>query len=58
MPQIFKIGGNISSNATIQQPKTVLFKAGTNVNLQPGFNVNSGAVFIAEIEGCPIVVPF
>jgi hypothetical protein len=58
MPQIFKIGGSITSDATIQQPKTVLFKAGTNVNLQPGFNVNSGAVFIAEIEGCPIVFPF
>ncbi|MBK8501989.1 MAG: choice-of-anchor D domain-containing protein [Saprospiraceae bacterium] len=57
-PQIFKVSDQISSNATLPSPKTFLFKAGETVNLLPGFKVNSGAIFVAEIEDCPVVFPF
>jgi hypothetical protein len=58
MPQVFKIGGQITSDATIQSPKTILFKAGQSVSLNPEFKVNQGAVFVAEIEDCPLIFPF
>jgi hypothetical protein len=57
-PQIFKVSDQISSNATMPSPKTFLFKAGNAVDLLPGFKVNSGAVFVAEIEDCPVIFPF
>jgi hypothetical protein len=57
-PQIFKVSDQISSNATMPSPKTFLFKAGDSVNLLPGFKVNGGAVFMAEIEECPLIFPF
>jgi hypothetical protein len=58
MPQIFKVSNKITSNAAITAPKTVLFKAGNSIDLLSGFKVNQGAVFVAEIEGCPITFPF
>ncbi len=58
MPQVFKIGGQITSDATIQSPKTILFKAGEGITLLPDFQVNPGAIFIAEIEDCPVIFPF
>ena len=57
-PQIFKVSDQISSNATLPSPKTFLFKAGDSINFIPGFKVNTGAVFVAEIEDCPVVFPF
>ena len=57
-PQVFKIGGQITSNATIQSPKTIVFKAGEGITLLPDFQVNPGSIFIAEIEDCPVIFPF
>ncbi|MBK8501990.1 MAG: M36 family metallopeptidase [Saprospiraceae bacterium] len=57
-PHIFKVSDQISSNATLPSPKTFLFKAGNSVDLLPGFGVNGGAVFAAEIEDCPVIFPF
>lgn len=54
MPQVFKTSNSIVSNATITAPRTVIFKTENFINLLPGFTVQKGAVFVAEIEGCEV----
>lgn len=43
---------SVSGNSLIQNTATVDFDAGQEVNLIPGFEVQSGAVFHAFIDGC------
>ncbi|MCB0667693.1 MAG: HYR domain-containing protein [Saprospiraceae bacterium] len=56
-PQIFKVGKQITSDATIPMDETIVFKAGEAVQLNSGFQVSSGAIFLAEIEDCLVVFP-
>lgn len=49
---IFGAKINISSNATIKESETVIFKAGENINLNSGFTTELTTVFEALIENC------
>ena len=49
---LFKASNSVSSFATIENAETVIFRAGQEINLQPTFEVEQGAIFVAEIEGC------
>ncbi len=43
--------------STVQIPKTkVNYKASMSINLEPGFKVENGAIFKAEIAVCEILV--
>ena len=42
----------IESDATVEALRNIIFKAGNSIQLLPGFNVELGATFIAEIEAC------
>jgi aldose sugar dehydrogenase len=42
----------ITATNIIQSNATVRYNAGQSVVLNPGFQVNSGAVFVGHIEGC------
>ncbi|MEE1899616.1 T9SS type A sorting domain-containing protein [Flavobacterium rakeshii] len=44
----------ITAVNTIQNGADVTYKAGNYVELQPGFNTLTGAIFIAQIENCVI----
>ena len=43
----------ISSNGRVLSNDNISFEAGDNILLEPGFEVQLGATFIAEIVGCP-----
>jgi subtilisin-like proprotein convertase family protein len=43
---------SVSSDGTVQNGSTVIFKAGTEINLQNNFEVQLGGVFDAIIEAC------
>ena len=49
---LFKAENSISSFATIPEDETVIFRAGQEIDLLPSFEVELGALFLAEIEGC------
>ena len=49
---IYKVSNQIKSDAIIDASRTIIFKAGQLIDLHPPFEVESGAVFIAEIETC------
>ena len=49
---LFKASNRVSSIATIETSESVIFRAGQEVNLLSFFEVESGAQFLAEIEGC------
>ncbi|MEE1899614.1 T9SS type A sorting domain-containing protein [Flavobacterium rakeshii] len=42
----------ITAENTIQNQAEVTYQAGDYLELQPGFNTVTGAVFLAQIEGC------
>ena len=42
----------LTSDALILQGSEFSFNAGSNIELQPGFEVQQGAVFEANIESC------
>lgn len=45
--------GSVISTASVSGNSTVLYEAKRSVVLQPGFGTNHGAVFTAQINGCP-----
>ena len=49
---LFKANTNVTSAAQVETDETVLFRSGSEVNLLPNFEVELGAVFGAEIQGC------
>jgi|GEM_PF-1211126 len=49
---IYRAGQNIISNGLILSPNVVEFKAGTEITLEPDFEVNLGVEFLAIIEEC------
>ena len=49
---VFKANDNVSSIVTIPAGETVIFKAGQDIDLNRFFEVEMGAQFVAEIEGC------
>ncbi len=51
-PDVYRAITNLNSDATIEALRTVIFKAGNSITLNPPFNVEPGATFIAEIEAC------
>jgi hypothetical protein len=42
----------VTSDGTVPNGNTVIFKAGTSIDLEAGFNVELGAIFDAIIETC------
>ena len=46
----------IESDATIDDLRDIIFKAGQNVDLYPNFSVSDGSSFIADIGGCANVL--
>ena len=48
---VFKTNAIIQSNASIND-RTLIFKAGNNIDMFPGFTVEQNSIFIAEIEKC------
>jgi hypothetical protein len=51
-PDVYKAINRLESTATIQALRSITFKAGHEILLNPPFNVQLGATFIAEIEPC------
>jgi hypothetical protein len=51
-PDVYHAINNLESNATIEALRTIIFRAGNEITLQPPFTVELGATFIAEIEAC------
>jgi hypothetical protein len=51
-PDVYRAINNLNSDATIEALRTVIFRAGNSITLNPPFNVEPGATFIAEIEAC------
>ncbi len=49
---LFKANNSVNSAATVEGAETVLFRAGQEINLLRNFEVEKGALFIAEIERC------
>ncbi len=49
---VYQANQHLSSTATIQSPMAVDFLAGDNIELDPNFNVEMGAVFLADIQSC------
>ena len=49
---LFKAGLSVNSAAKIDQGNVVIFRSGQDINLLPFFEVEKGALFIAEQEGC------
>lgn len=43
----------ISSSSEINQYSNIIFDAGNEIDLQIGFQVNTGGIFHAFIDGCP-----
>ena len=52
-PQTYKADIQVSSNGSVLNNDLIRFEAGDNILLEPGFEVQLGATFIAEIIGCP-----
>ena len=52
MLDVFHNYNRIESDATVDAPRTVTFKAGVEILLDPPFEVKLGATFVAEIEAC------
>ena len=50
---IFQSIETVTSNRTIENNTTVIFKAGTSITLQEGFHAVAGSNFRATIEACP-----
>ncbi len=48
---------NITSDGAVPNGNSVIFKAGTGVELQPGFEVSLGATLEVIIEGCTPLIP-
>lgn len=44
----------INSEATIFQPYNLIYDAGKYINLKPGFEVTTGGIFKAYINGCQV----
>jgi len=57
LPETTRTKNAISAgnSVTVQNGQTVKFKAGNSVELQPGFKVNNGSSFLAQIENCNIL---
>jgi len=49
---IYKVGQEITSNGLISTTQAVTYLAGDNIKLLPGFKVENGVVFIADIQAC------
>ncbi len=49
---LFKASNSVNSTATVEDAETVIFRAGQEINLLQNFEVEKGALFAAEIEGC------
>jgi hypothetical protein len=49
----FSASQTIMASNKIVDPTGAIFKAGQKIELKPGFEVKSGSVFSATIEGCP-----
>jgi len=45
---------NITAEGYVPSPNVVVFKAGTDISLSPGFEVELGATFQAGIEACSV----
>ncbi len=43
---------HILSRSQVLNPIRILYESGSSISLEPGFKVNSGATFKAEIKGC------
>lgn len=53
---IYHAGATISSQSTIQNSTTVIYKAGTAITLGVGFHAEAGSNFKAMIEACPVAL--
>jgi hypothetical protein len=49
---VYQAQQTINSISNILAPTNIEYKAGNNILLSPGFNVENGAIFRAEILGC------
>ena len=49
---LFKASNSVSSAALIEDNTSVIFRAGQEINLIQTFEVEKGALFLAEIQGC------
>lgn len=49
---VFKASINVFCAVSIETDQTVLFRSGMEINLLPNFEVELGALFMAEIQGC------
>ena len=49
---IFTWYGNRFGTVTVNNTKTVVFEAGSEIILNPGFEVEQGAIFEANIIDC------
>jgi hypothetical protein len=57
VPTLVTMQEEITSDGLVQFRTTFDFRAGDNIELQPGFEVESGGTFVAIIEGCDVNDP-
>ena len=57
VPTLVTMQEQITSDGLVQFRTTFDFRAGDNIELQPGFEVESGGTFVAKIEGCDVDNP-
>jgi hypothetical protein len=55
--KLYYTNGSITSTSTISSTAEVTYKAGNGITLNPGFNVQPGALFSAVAEGCEDCCP-
>jgi hypothetical protein len=51
--KIFKAAQNINATNKVSNTGQVTMKSGKSISLFPGFSVERGAIFRAEVSGCP-----
>ncbi len=49
---IYQVSNNITSAGRVDNTGNVIFKAGVDIDLKPGFEAVQGSTFCVEIEGC------
>lgn len=55
-PDVYQAINQLQSHATIEAMRTIIFRAGNEILLNPPFTVELGATFEAEIKACILTV--
>ncbi|MCB0668775.1 MAG: hypothetical protein KDC80_23285 [Saprospiraceae bacterium] len=55
-PDVYQAINQLQSNATIEAMRTIIFRAGNEILLNPPFTVELGATFEAEIKACILTI--